>query len=436
MDRTSPQHDAALAERDSAERLIRRIAEDCPRRSPGSRDEHRAQVILRAQLRRLGGIATWRRFRFNRSLYLVLGLHFALGVVASGLFFVHPLVAAALHTLLAISYIADSNRWFYLLRNLLPKVTASNLLVRFPARRQMRRRIVITAHADAAPTGWMFQESGFGSVEKTPKILRQLGRPLLIAVIGLCVVAAVEINAWATGSYWPNFPGAFYGFSVYFLVLAVLNLQVWAKDETVPGANDNLSSCAALPVLAKRLKAAQPEDVEFTFAVTACEEAGTGGALQLAKALRKNKEWASEETDIIVLDSIGGGEPCLFQEGEMIPWKIPPRLQDAVLEVAGREERFRKIVLFPLPAGATDAISFLSQGFSAVGLGRIDRHLGTPRNYHLPTDTPDNLSYDELMETIDFTEQLALHLAGFDGHPEAEQDIREQDSSTSRASGD
>mgnify|MGYP002624507492 CR=1 FL=1 len=43
---------------------------------------------------------------------------------------------------------------------------------------------------------------------------------------------------------------------------------------------------------------------------------------------------------------------------------------------------------------------------------RIDRHLGTPRNYHLPSDTPDNLDYDEVIETIDFTEQLVHSLAG------------------------
>ena len=409
MVRTSDEQEPTSSDRQFAKNLVERIVAECPNRYPGSRDEHRAQVILRAQLTRLGGTATWRRFRFCRSLYLTLGSHFALAVVATALFFVNPLVAAVMHVLLAVSYIADSNRWFYALRSLLPKATASNLLVTFAPRKKMRRRIVISAHADAAPTGWMFQQSGLGSVEKTPKLLRQLGRPLLIAVIGLGVVAAIEIRTWASGYYWPTNPGAFYGFSFYFLVLAVLNLQVWWKNQTVPGANDNLSSCSALPVLAKRLKAVQPDDVELVFVVAGCEESGTGGAYQLAKELRG--QWNADETDFIVLDSIGGGELCLFQEGEMIPWKIPEHLQDAVLEVAQCEERFKKIVLFPLPAGATDAIAFLSQGFKAVCLGRIDRHLGTPRNYHLPSDTPENLDYDEVMETVDFTEQLALFLA-------------------------
>ncbi len=405
----SPQHEVADGDRAIAESLLRRIAEECPCRAPGSRDEHRAQVILSSQLRRLGGIASWQRFRFSGSLYLVLGMHFTLAVAASLLFFVHPIAAAVAHLVLAVSYVADSNRIAYLLRRLLPKVTASNLLVTFPAQAEVRRRIVISAHADAAPTGWMFQQSGFAWTDKTPKILRQLGRPLLIAVIGLCVVAAVEFNAWASGSYFPNFPGAFYGFTIYFAVLATLNLQVWWKNEIVPGANDNLSACAALPVLAKRLTAVQPDDVELVFVVTACEEAGTGGALQLAKQMRG--EWKSDETDILVLDSIAGGELCLFQEGEMIPWRIPNHLQDAVLEVANREDQTEKLVLFPLPAGATDAISFLSQGYSAVCLGRIDRHLGTPRNYHLPSDTPDNIDYDELMGAIDFSEQLVRNLA-------------------------
>ena len=416
MDSNLPPHND-LPDRARAEALVRRIVDDCPDRSPGSRDEHRAQVILRGQLTRLGGHAIWRRFRFSKSLYLVLGMHFTLAVIATGLYFVNPLVAAAAHLTLAISYTCDSNRWAYLLRSLLPSVTASNLLVTFPARKEMRRRIVISAHADAAPTGWMFQQSGLGSVEKTPKLLRQIGRPLMIAVIGLLVVAAIEIKAWATGaSFLTNHPGAFYGFSIYFAVLAVLNLQVWFKNATVPGANDNLSACAALPILAERLRADQPDDVEFVFVVTACEEAGTGGAYQLAKSLRG--DWRKEETDFIVLDSIGGGELCLFQEGEMMPWRIPQHLQDAVLEVAQHEERFNKIVLFPLPAGATDAIAFLSQGFNAVCLGRIDRHVGTPRNYHLPSDTPENLDYHELLETVDFTEQVARLLAGIGTDPQ------------------
>ena len=423
MDRTPPPPNDLSADRDRAEQLVRRIVSECPDRSPGSKDEHRAQVILRAQLTRLGGRAVWRRFRFSKSLYLVLGLHFTLAVVASALFFVTPLVAATIHALLAISYICDSNRWGYLLRSLLPSVTASNLVVTFPSRQPMRRRIVITAHADAAPTGWMFQQSGLGSVEKTPKLLRQIGRPLLIAVIGLFAVSAIEIKAWATdASFLTNHPGAFYGFSIYFAVLAVLNMQVWWNNATVAGANDNLSACAALPILAKRLKASQPDDIELVFVVTACEEAGTGGAYQLARELRG--EWGVEETDVVVLDSIGGGELSLFQEGEMIPWRIPPHLEETVLKAAQADERFENLVLFPLPAGATDATAFLSRGFHAICLGRIDRRLGTPCNYHLPGDTPDNLDFDAVIQTVDFVERVARSLAGApaDSEPDASAD--------------
>ena len=397
-------------DRQRVEQLIRRIADECPQRKPTSRDEHRAQVILRAQLRRLHGVATWHRFRFNRNLYVVLALHFGLATLAACLFFVSPLWAAALHLLIAVSYTADSNRYGYWLRSLLPKGTASNLVVTFAARSALRRRVVVTAHADAAPTGWIFQQwfSGLGSVEKAPKILRTLARPLLIAVVGLVAVAAIEIHAWSTAKSLPQFPLAFYGFSFYFVVLTVLNLQIIWKNKTVAGANDNLSGCAALTVLAQRLTLDQPDDVEYVFVVTACEEAGTGGAWALARELRGT--WEADKTDIVVLDSIGGGELCLFQEGEMIPWRIPAHLLQAARSAAADDERFAKLFLFPLPAGATDALPFLAQNFAALGVGRIDRRIGTPLHYHLPSDTPDTLNYEQVVETIDYVELLAHRL--------------------------
>jgi Zn-dependent M28 family amino/carboxypeptidase len=231
----------------------------------------------------------------------------------------------------------------------------------------------------------------------------------LFAVIGLVAVAAIEIHAWASGKFWPQFPIAFYGFSAYFVILTALNLQIVWKNKIVVGANDNLSACAALVLLAKHLTPTQPDDVEYVFVVTACEEAGTGGAWALAKEMRS--QWDPRDTDIVVLDSIGGGELCVFQEGEMIPWRIPARLLDAARQAAGDDERFSKLFLFPLPAGATDALPFLAHGFNAIGLGRVDRRIGTPLHYHLASDTPDNLDFDQVVESSDYVALLARRLA-------------------------
>lgn len=402
-----------LLDRVDAEQLIRRIVAICPKRSSASRDELRAQTILWAKLRRLGGLPTWHRFRFNRNLYLVLALHFGLATIGSVLFFVYPPLAAAIHLFVAVSYVADSNRTMYLLRRLVPWARASNLLVTFPAAGQVRRRVVFTAHADAAPTGWLFRPrlGRFGSWFRNAPRIAVLFKPLFIITAGLIAVAAVEIHAWHSGTL--RFSGCFYGFTFVFAMGVILNLQIVLTDRTVDGASDNLSGCAALTVLARRLTKSQPDDVEYVFAVTACEEAGTGGGYALARQMRS--EWDPAITDILVLDNISGGDLCIFEEGEIIPRRVPRRLLNTAMEVAGGDERFERLFVFPLPAGATDAMPLLAGGYQAMGIGRVDPRLGTPRHYHLPSDTPDNLDYDELMQSIDFVERLAYRLVDADG---------------------
>ncbi|HMO15535.1 MAG TPA: M20/M25/M40 family metallo-hydrolase [Pirellulaceae bacterium] len=345
-----------------------------------------------------------RRFCFSDSLYLTLGVHFALATFASIAYLVQPIVAALLHAFVAISYWGDSNRHFYLLRRLLPKVRSRNLLVTYPAAERIRRRIVITAHADAAPTGWMFRQWGLTPVDKT----RRLGRPLLVALIGLIFTAIVDLVAATNLKVWFGVEILYLCITLYFSILATLNLQTWWGKQTVPGANDNLSGCVALPILAKRLRQRLDRDVELIVIVTGCEETGTGGAYELAKELRH--EWNRENTDVIVLDCIGKGELCLFQEGEIIPWRIPERLKATAIEVAGEMTTSGNVRVFRLPAGSTDAIAFLAHGFAAIGIGRIDFHLKTPHNYHLPSDIPDNIDFVQLINTLDYVERLALRL--------------------------
>ncbi len=219
----------------------------------------------------------------------------------------------------------------------------------------------------------------------------------------------MEVDMWLHATLWPRFPVLFVVSNLFFAVVAILNLQIAWRRQLVPGANDNLSGCAALPVLAHRLLDANLDDVEIVFVVTGCEEAGTGGALALARRMRG--EWDRSMTDVVVLDSLSGGSLCLYQEGELLPIPIPQRLRSTAQQVAAQDPRFAALHVFPLPAGATDAMAFMAGGFEAMGVGCVDKKLGTPRHYHLPADCPDNLDYDQLMTTIDFAQQLILALA-------------------------
>ena len=133
------------------------------------------------------------------------------------------------------------------------------------------------------------------------------------------------------------------------------------------------------------------------------------GALALARQQRA--AWDIASTDILVLDSLSGGDLRLFQEGELLTQPIPSRLRQAAQRIVESDERFAEVLPFALPAGATDAWPFLVYGYAALGVGCIDAATGTPRHYHLPDDSPENLDYDQLLISIDFAELMIRTLA-------------------------
>ncbi|MDO9356260.1 MAG: M28 family peptidase, partial [Solirubrobacteraceae bacterium] len=59
---------------------------------------------------------------------------------------------------------------------------------------------------------------------------------------------------------------------------------------------------------------------------------------------------------------------------------------------------------------STDAIVFSRQRFPTVALVSL-APWRAPSNYHLMTDTPENLDYETVSATVELTEALARRLA-------------------------
>jgi putative aminopeptidase FrvX len=199
---------------------------------------------------------------------------------------------------------------------------------------------------------------------------------------------------------WP----AVAGLSIPGLLVFLLNLEIVLRNEIVPGANDNLSGCAGLALLANRLVATRPDDVELVFVIAGAEEAGTGGSRALAHQMRD--EWSPSDTIVLGVDGLSGGELCYFHEGDIFPLPIAPWLRQQIEDLAASQPRFAQVAVHEMDVGATDAGPFQAAGYDAVCIGRVDRALGSPRHYHHPTDTPDNLDMDEVLEAVDFIELL------------------------------
>jgi Zn-dependent M28 family amino/carboxypeptidase len=194
------------------------------------------------------------------------------------------------------------------------------------------------------------------------------------------------------------------------LIGFALNLEVVLRRQIVPGAMDDLSGIAGMLLLARRLAGRVPEDVEVVFVATGAEEAMLGGSQALAQDRRA--AWDPKQTVIIGLDGLANGELRYFVEGEVFPVRLAPWLRVAAEEVAASDPRFAEVCAHEIPVGGTDSVPFAVAGYDAVTLGCVDPKLGMPREYHLPSDTPENLEVEKIPYCVDFAERLFERVIG------------------------
>ena len=385
---------------------VRALITQFPMRLTGTAGEHGLQRACVEELTAQGGVVEWHSFRWGRSIYQSLALHFGLATFATLLATWAPGPAAAAHVVVALSYMSESMRKRPLLRWILPSVRSQNAVVTFAAKGTRRRRIVTLAHADAAYTGVLFNPAIVKMAAKETKnpIGRAFRKGLAFATFAMFPLAALEIalprlSVWALGIAWL--------FTLPSLAAFVLNLDVVVRNRIVPAANDNLSGVVATLELVKRLQ--MPDDVELVAVITGCEEAGTGGASSLARDFASR--WSKEDTTVLALDTFSGGEPRLLQEGELFAQPLPPRLVALAAEVTRESPELGPVPPYEIPSGATDAWPFLVAGYESMAVTCIDPELGAPRNYHLPSDTAENLDPLAFARTFRFTERLLLAIS-------------------------
>lgn len=392
--------------------IIKGVLELGPRRMACSRRERRAQELLQARFQDKGLQTELRPFCTNDSLYAVMALHCAVGLAGTAaLAMAHPWWAFALHALAAISYTGDSWKRFHILRRAFPCKPSQNLLATMPTKGTPKLRIALVAHADAAFTGWLFhpaaiRRAAFGPHPPGLGVLRKSMRAIVLALTLLAALEAVLAIAGASINFGVL---AIAGvLTLPALIGFVLNAQVVLRDEVVPGANDNLSGCAALVTLADRLRGGVPDNVEIVMVVTGAEEAGTCGAQALAREALE--EWSTVDTVVVGVDSITNGAMYYLLDGEVIPLPAPHWLQQVAEETATSDERFPAVEGYDIPSGASDAAPFLARGFDAIALGCVDPEIGAPRHYHRPTDTLENLDWDQAARSVDFVEAFVHNI--------------------------
>lgn len=175
----------------------------------------------------------------------------------------------------------------------------------------------------------------------------------------------------------------------------------------VPGANDNLSAVAAMLAVARRLAAEPVAGIRVLFVSNGSEESFEEG--MAAFVARHEHELDRETTDMIVLDTVGSPRLILMEgEGMLVKRPYDGPLKDTI-EAAARDAGQPLIREHWLSFGS-DALIALRRGYRAALIASFDEHK-LPTNYHLPTDTADNVDLATVESAALVTEATVRRLA-------------------------
>jgi Peptidase family M28 len=279
--------------------------------------------------------------------------------------------------------------------------TTVNLIARAGERDELDT-LVVLAHHDAPQTGMIFDQTLQRRIyERWPRVIERYKTPPPQWWIGLagpvCTVASAI--------------GSRRGFARASLLIGTLAgaliVDIW-RNQTVPGANDNLSGAAALVALAELLREDPVPGLRVLLVCCGAEETLQDGVR--AFLTRHRDELAVGRTWFVNLDTVGSphlvmleAEGPVWMESYTGPW-----LRDLI---AARAERLGIALERGFRARAsTDSVIPSRAGYPTATLVSIT-DWRSPANYHLPSDIPANLDYDTVVDATRLVYELARALA-------------------------
>ncbi len=282
-----------------------------------------------------------------------------------------------------------------------PKTTTNVVAEIGPA--DAERTLVLLAHHDAAPTGQIFDQSlQRWLAQRFPRLIERANAslPLWWPIVGAPLLVALGAVTGRRGLLAAGTAGT--------VATCVAGSDI-ARMRIVPGANDNLSGVAVLAGLAARLAREPIDGLRVVLASCGAEEVLQGGIYPFVdshlRPLDPSRTW------VLNLDTVGSPRLVLL-EGEGVLWMEDypdPGFRDLIAETAERES-------IPLVRGmrarsSTDSVIPARAGYPIATLTSFEPDTKLLSNYHLPTDTPENLDHGTVGEALDLAEALARRLA-------------------------
>ena len=181
-----------------------------------------------------------------------------------------------------------------------------------------------------------------------------------------------------------------------------------ARSPVVPGANDNLSACALIVALAERLRAEPIQGVRVLLVSVGAEEVLQGGIYGFFR--RHGSSLDRQRTYFLNFDTVGSPELTMIEgEGPFVMEDYFHRpFRDLVERAAANADA-------PLRRGmrsrfSTDSVVINRRGYANATFASIDRYKALS-NYHLMSDTPENLDYRTVQHAVVVAEAVARELA-------------------------
>jgi hypothetical protein len=264
------------------------------------------------------------------------------------------------------------------------------------------RTLVVLAHHDAAPTGAIFDPRFQAWLGETfPGVVERIDTsfPLWGALLGAPLLVASGALRGRRGQLGAGIAGS---------AVALATFADIARSAIVPGANDNLSAVAVLVALAERLQAAPIVGLRVILASCGAEEVIQGGIYGFAR--RHFPQLDRDRTWFLNLETVGSPRLVLLEgEGPVVMEDYHDRSFRDLVERAAAQAGA------PLRRGlrarnSTDAVLPSRAGYPTATLTSVDRHKALA-NYHLMSDTPENLDYRTVAQALTVTEAVARELA-------------------------
>lgn len=275
------------------------------------------------------------------------------------------------------------------------KIEAHNFYAKRKPQGEIKRRLVIEGHIDAA---YEWRHIYYSKVLKLKHLMVGLIYPTIISAVLSFVVAVVTIIAsfvdmGAFGDFMFDYSYYFHAFTA----LMMVTLFLFCDFKTIsPGANDNLTGTYAAVCALRMLDMAgvELENTELVAMITDGEEAGLRGATAWAKAHKDEYLNDGVETAVLCVDTLADIDDFYVYTNDMSGTiKNNKQWSNQVLE-AGKESGAEELKFSTIYFGASDSAAFTKEGIASTCLAAMDP---TPADYyHNRRDNADRLSKDAM----------------------------------------